>query len=64
MNEFEHTSVCSRTDHKEERVPLRNIRTGDIGFTFGCTSEGQTIQVELQSGELDSWVFSDCIEVK
>ncbi len=63
MKELQHTDVCQRTVRKEERVKLRNVKTGEMGLTFGCTTEGQTIQVELESGELDSWDPADCEEV-
>ena len=62
MKESGFVDVCQRTEHKEERVLLRNTRTGQIGRTFGCTMEGETIQVELESGELDSWAKGDCEE--
>ncbi len=54
--------VCQRTEREEERVRLRNIRTGRIGLTFVCTMEGETIQVELENGEMDSWLPGDCEE--
>ena len=47
---------------KDERVRLRNVKTGQIGLTFGCTIEGETIQVELENGELDSWSPQECEE--
>ena len=56
-------TVCNRTERKEERVRLRNVRTGQIGLSFGCTIEGETIQVELETGGLDSWLPEDCEEV-
>ncbi len=56
------TTVCNRTERKDERVRLRNVKTGQIGFTFGCTIEGETIQVELENGELDSWSPEECEE--
>ena len=62
MKERQYGSVCNRTEHKEERVRLRNTRTGQVGFTFGCTMEGETIQVRLESGELDSWERGECEE--
>lgn len=63
MKEFEHVNVCERTERKEERVKLRNLKTGDIGLTFGCTESGETIQVELENGQLDSWDPVDCEEL-
>jgi hypothetical protein len=62
MKESGFIDVCQRTEQKEERVKVRNTRTGQIGLTFGCTMEGETIQVELESGELDSWAKWDCEE--
>ena len=62
MKESGYSKVCSRTEHKEERVRLRNLKTGQTGLTFGCTIEGQTIQVELETGELDSWSPEECEE--
>lgn len=55
--------VCQRTEHKDERVKLRNIRTGETGRTFSCTPSGETIQVELENGSLDSWAPEECEEV-
>ncbi|HEY6873618.1 MAG TPA: hypothetical protein VI298_12930 [Geobacteraceae bacterium] len=62
MKETDYTGVCERTERKEERVRLRNVKTGRIGLSFGCTMEGETIQVELENGELDSWSPEDCEE--
>ncbi len=62
MKESGFVDVCQRTERKEERVRLRNIRTGQIGLSFGCTMEGETIQVELENGEMDSWPPGDCEE--
>lgn len=64
MKEAKYTNVCDRTERKDERVRLRNLKTGEIGLTFGCTMEGATIQVELESGALDSWSPEDCEEVE
>jgi len=62
MKESGFVDVCERTERKDERVKLRNIRTGQIGLTFGCTMEGETIQVELDNGEMDSWAPEECEE--
>jgi formylmethanofuran dehydrogenase subunit C len=62
MKESEFTGVCNRTERKDERVKLRNVKTGQVGLTFGCTMEGETIQVELEDGGLDSWSSADCEE--
>ncbi len=63
MKEAGYADVCERTERKDQRVRLRNTRTGQIGLSFGCTSSGETIQVELESGELDSWIPEECEEV-
>jgi hypothetical protein len=62
MKESQYDNVCSRTERKDERVRLRNTRTGQFGHTFGCTMEGATVQVQLESGELDSWPKDECEE--
>jgi len=62
MKESGFVDVCERTERKDERVKLRNIRTGQVGLTFGCTMEGETIQVELDNGEMDSWAPEECEE--
>lgn len=62
MKESQHVDVCERTERKDERVRLRNLKTGQIALTFGCTNEGETIQVELENGELDSWNADECEE--
>jgi hypothetical protein len=63
MRDAEYNDVCYRTEQREEQVPLRNLRTGEVGFSFGCTSEGNTVQVRLENGGLDSWVKEECREV-
>ncbi len=63
MKESTHVDVCQRTEHKDERVKLKNKKTGEIGLTFGCTTEGGTIQVELPDGTMDSWTPDECEEV-
>jgi hypothetical protein len=63
MKESEHVAVCQRTDRKEERVRLRNRRTGATALTNFCTTEGGTIQVQLDDGTLDSWLAEECEEV-
>jgi hypothetical protein len=54
--------VCYWTEQREEQVPLRNLRNGQIGYSFGCTHAGETIQVKLANGEMDSWGRADCVE--
>lgn len=55
--------VCYRTEQREDHVPLRNIRNGAEGVSFGCTLAGETVQVKLANGELDSWGKEECTEV-
>jgi hypothetical protein len=54
--------VCYRTEQREEVVLLRNVNNGDMGYSFGCTLAGETVQVRLTSGELDSWGRDECAE--
>ncbi len=56
--------VCYRTEQREDQVRLRNVKTGAIGYSFGCTYEGTTVQVKLESGELDSWSKDECEEIQ
>jgi len=63
MRESQYNAVCYRTEQREERVPLKNLRTGEIGYSFGCTSAGETVQVKLENGGLDSWSKEECTEV-
>jgi len=58
-----HSEICDTTERKEERVKVKNRKTGEIGLSFGCTIEGDTVQVELPDGSLDSWQEDDCIMV-
>ena len=55
-----HSEICDTTERKEQRVTVRNKSTGEIGLCFGCTIEGDTVQVELPDGTLDSWPEDDC----
>lgn len=55
--------VCHWTEQRDEHVPIKNLRSGEIGFTFGCTYEGETVQVRLENGELDSWTRNECMEL-
>ena len=63
MDTNKYGKVCYKTEQQEESVALRNIRTGQIGYTFGCTSAGETVQVRLANGELDSWSRDECTDV-
>ena len=63
MRGSNYDKVCYWTEQREEHMPLRNLKTGEIGYSFGCTQEGATVQVRLENGELDSWSKEDCVEV-
>lgn len=54
--------VCYRTEQRDEKVLLMNLKNGQLGYTFGCTPAGETIQVMLMNGELDSWGRDECVE--
>ena len=62
MKENQYRSVCYRTEQREDEVQLVNLRTGAKGVTFGCTFAGETVQVRLENGELDSWERAECSE--
>lgn len=62
MNASIYSQVCYRTEQREENVPLRNLKDGKIGYSFGCTESGETVQVRLTNGELDSWSRDECTE--
>jgi len=64
MKRSEYDRVCYRTEQRDESVILRNVKTGKIGFSFGCTHAGDTVQVRLTSGELDSWPLNECSEAE
>lgn len=55
-----HSEICDTTERREQRVTVKNKNTGEIGLSYGCTLEGDTVQVELPDGSLDSWVEDDC----
>lgn len=63
MRTTEYDKVCYITEQREDPVQLINLRTGETGFSFGCTAAGETVQVRLENGELDSWERLDCREV-
>lgn len=63
MQTKQYDHVCNWTERREEHLPLRNLKSGQIGYSFGCTYAGETIQVRLENGELDSWDRRDCTEV-
>ena len=63
MRVSDYDKVCYWTEQREEQMRLRNLRTGEIGYSFGCTEAGKTVQVILMNGELDSWSKEDCVEL-
>ena len=63
MTTRQYNLVCYRTEQREEMVQLENMRNGERGTSCGCTFEGETVQVKLASGELDSWERRDCREI-
>lgn len=63
MSTVNYDKVCYQTEQQDENVALRNLKTGEIGYTFGCTNAGETIQVKLANGELDTWSRDECTEV-
>lgn len=64
MKRSEYERVCYLTEQRDDKVPLRNLKNGKLGFPFGCTHEGETVQVRLTDGTLDSWSRDDCDELK
>ncbi|OGU17993.1 MAG: hypothetical protein A2076_14135 [Geobacteraceae bacterium GWC2_53_11] len=62
MKTAQYNKVCYWTEQREEPVVLRNLKTGEIGVSFGCTEAGETVQVRLATGELDSWERTECSE--
>lgn len=63
MENKQYDKVCYATEQREESVPLRNLKSGSIGYSFGCTYSGTTVQVRLENGELDSWEKEECVEI-
>jgi hypothetical protein len=63
MKTNQYDQVCYWTEQREEHVPLRNLKNGQLGFSYGCTYAGETVQVRLANGELDSWERKECVEV-
>lgn len=61
MRRSEYERVCYLTEQRDEPVRLRNLKNGGVGYTFGCTSEGETVQVRMNDGTLDSWSRQDCV---
>jgi len=62
MKTAQYEKVCYWTEQRDEPVVLKNLNTGEIGVSFGCTMEGETVQVRLPNGELDSWERVECSE--
>lgn len=62
MRATQYDKVCYLTEQRDEPVYLVNLRTGMKGTSFGCTYAGETVQVRLDNGELDSWERADCAE--
>jgi hypothetical protein len=62
MNTGSYDKVCYWTEQREESIPLRNLKNGAIGYSLGCTHAGETVQVKLATGELDSWSRTECVE--
>jgi hypothetical protein len=52
------------TEQRDDTVPLRNLKNGKLGYSFGCTYAGETVQVRLTDGTLDSWNRDECSELK
>ena len=63
MRSSQYDKVCYFTEQRDEHLPLRNLKSGEIGYSFGCTHEGNTVQVRLENGGLDSWTREECSEV-
>ena len=62
MRTAQYDKVCYRTEQRDEPVRLVNLKTGDVGTSFGCTYAGETVQVRLENGSLDSWDRRECSE--
>ena len=63
MKTQNYEQVCYRTEQRDEAVMLKNLKTGEKGVSFGCTLAGETVQVRLENGELDSWERTECSEM-
>ena len=62
MKRSEYERVCYMTEQRGDQLSLRNLRNGKVGYPFGCTHEGETVQVRLADGGLDSWSREECTE--
>lgn len=63
MKAREYDKVCYWTEQRDEPVRLVNLRDGTESTSFGCTYAGETIQVRLDNGDLDSWERTECTEI-
>ncbi len=63
MSTGKYQQVCYRTEQRDEGVLLHNLKNGKAGYSFGCTTAGETVQVKLADGTLDSWSRSDITEI-
>ena len=63
MSPGKYEQVCYRTEQRDEFVTLHNLKNGKKGYSFGCTNAGETVQVRLPDGTLDSWSRDECTEV-
>jgi len=64
MSTGKYEQVCYRTEQRDEGVLLHNLNNGRAGHAFGCTNAGETVQVRLTDGTLDSWSREECTEVE
>jgi hypothetical protein len=64
MKRSEYERVCYMTEQRDDKVALRNLKSGKIGYPFGCTMAGETVQIKLDDGGLDSWSRDECVEEK
>jgi hypothetical protein len=62
MKARQYDKICYLTEQRDEPVMLVNLHTGKKGVSFGCTYAGETVQVRLENGDLDSWDRRDCAE--
>ena len=62
MRSSEYTMLCYRTEQREERVPLKNTGTGEVGFSFQCSYERGGITVQMADGTLETWGSEECRE--
>lgn len=63
MKTSDYAKVCFWTEQRGDHVLLRNVYTGELAFSVGCTRDGSTVQVRLTNGEFDSWLREECAAV-